>query len=867
MSVNVIQTSFSSGELSPTLYARVDFAKYKSGAARMRNFFVDYRSGASTRMGTKFVIQAYRPDKAVRLIPFQTSQLVSYVLEFGEFYCRPISDGSAVLEVPFNITGATQTEPVAVTVPGHDFAIGNWVFINNVSGMTQLNGRFFVVLGVPDANTITLGNLNGSLLNGSGYSPYTIGGTVGRVHNFPSPYAAFDLALIKFAQVGNLMYITHPNYPPYVLTFTGPTSWNFAPVVFGATISPPTILFATPSSPGAVNYGYVGTTVDAGGQESGPGPVPPALTTSVNIATTAGTIRITMQNVPGAVSYNFYKAEPSYSGAVPTGAAFGFIGSATDTTPSGGTSTLFDDTNIVPDFVTTPPVPNNPFVLGGNRNPGCVCFFQQRLFYAASLQFPQTFWGSKPGFYNNFDVSDPTQEDDSIEGTLVSTQVNYIRSMLPMPGGLLMFTATGVWQLSSGSQIGSTGAVTPVNAVASPQSYNGASDVPPIAVDQSILYVRPNAIVIELQYHINSNIYAGQDIGILSNHLFYNHEIFEWAWAQDPFKMVWAIRDDGLLLSLAWVKEQEIYGWSWHDTQGQFRSVATVVEGENNATYFVVKRTLQGQFTQTIERMADRVFPYGAEDAWCVDCGIQSTLVYPNGDLFVSAPSGTAEAESSIPAFFPDSAGVILRVNGGIATITEYHDPQHVTIVWTQPATEVFPISNIPHGGVPNGWSLATPSTVFGGLDYLEGQTVEILADGNVQTPQVVTNGTVTLSEPATKVTVGLKYIPQLQTMKLDMGNENDSIQGKRKKISALTVRCHETRGLSYGHTFDSLTPIKEFNQGMTLNQTIPLVSGDERVIMDPSWNVEGQICLQQDNPLPATVLGVVPEIAIGDVK
>jgi hypothetical protein len=54
----IIQASFNSGEWSPNLYARVDLVKYKAGAALLQNFFVDYRGGASTRMGTKYILQA-----------------------------------------------------------------------------------------------------------------------------------------------------------------------------------------------------------------------------------------------------------------------------------------------------------------------------------------------------------------------------------------------------------------------------------------------------------------------------------------------------------------------------------------------------------------------------------------------------------------------------------------------------------------------------------------------------------------------------------------------------------------------------------------------------------------------------------------
>src|SRR6185369_8317174 len=58
MSQPVIQTSFSAGELSPSLFARVDLAKYKVGAATMRNAVVDYRGGASSRSGTMFVARS-----------------------------------------------------------------------------------------------------------------------------------------------------------------------------------------------------------------------------------------------------------------------------------------------------------------------------------------------------------------------------------------------------------------------------------------------------------------------------------------------------------------------------------------------------------------------------------------------------------------------------------------------------------------------------------------------------------------------------------------------------------------------------------------------------------------------------------------
>src|SRR5437899_12330497 len=103
MSDLVIQASLNAGEWSPKLFARVDLAKYKSGAALLENFFVDYRGGASTRPGTKYILQCYKSSTAVRLIPFQASFQVGYVLEFGDQYIRFFFDGAPVLETDINI--------------------------------------------------------------------------------------------------------------------------------------------------------------------------------------------------------------------------------------------------------------------------------------------------------------------------------------------------------------------------------------------------------------------------------------------------------------------------------------------------------------------------------------------------------------------------------------------------------------------------------------------------------------------------------------------------------------------------------------------------------------------------------------------
>lgn len=854
MSENVIQTSFASGELAPSLYARVDLAKYHAGAARMRNFFVDYRSGASSRPGLKYVIPVLQPSTPVRLIPYQLSSLTTFAIEFGDHYCRFITNNGPVLEASIAITAITNSSPAQVTVPGHIYAVNDWIFTSGVVGMNEINNQYYVITGI-GGNVLTISYPDGSPVNSVPFGIYSSGGTTGRVYKISSPYAAADLALLKFSQISSSMTIVHPSYPPYSLVATTPTNWTFTPIVFGTTVTAPGGLGFAISAAGTANYSYVVTSIDAQGQES-IASTPLAVPNAVNIGTTAGTITVTWVASAGAVSYNIYKAELAIGSAVPSGAAYGFVGTST--------GVAFVDSNIVPDFATTPPLVNNPFA-GGN-NPGCTCFFQQRAYYAASTAQPTTFWASQPGFYNNFNESDPIQADDSIEGTLVSLQVNAIKSMVPMPGGLILLTSTGAWQLSSGTGVASTSAVTPINAIANPQAYNGASDVPPLPINFDILFVQDKgSIVRALSYNLYANIYTSTDISVLSNHLFYNFQLNEWAYAEEPFKSIWVVRDDGTLLALTYVKEQEIYGWSRHDTLGLFKSIVSIREGQTDAIYVVVKRQLNGQWTQIIERMADRTFPYGAEDAFCVDCGAQSAPHYPSANLTASSSTGAVIFSADAGVFVPGDVGSILRMGGGIATITQFVAANQIVGTWTQDPTVLLPndINEIPLPADNGDWSLTAQFSTFTGLQYLEGQTVSILADGGVVPPQVVSGGQITLPAPASKVTVGLAFTPQLQTMYLDTGDP--TIQGKRKKINALTVRATDARGLLAGRTFDTLVPIKQLTALVPIGSPIPLQLGDQRVVMDPLWDVPGQICLQIDDPLPATVLGVIPEITIGD--
>ena len=935
MSEVAVQASFNSGEWSPKLYARVDMQKYRSGAALLENFFVDYRGGASTRPGTRYIIQAYDSANPVRLIPFQVSFATGYILEFGNGYIRFMFEGAPVTETPLAISAASQANPCVLTIVGNTFIPGDWIAVATVGGMTQLNGRYFRVQAV-SGDDVTIGDLNGVDIDSLAYSAYTGGGTAARIYTIPSPYtSADDLRLIKFAQNINQMVLCHPNHTPYILTLVTATNWTLIPIDVGASISSPTgVGVTTTVGAGSANYSYVVTAIDANGQESNPS-TPGNLASVLDIAATAGSNTIAWSAPAGAVAYNVYKSTVRYGAAVPAGAQYGFIGTSR--------SSPFIDTNIAADFSLTPPisydpftgfsvasvavtapgayttvpavsfigasttpatatarlgaqsvtiasggfgysvgeyvifpyglvlyiltlgfggsvasflvinggsitsgsVPTNPFghapagggtgfsinatwgvvavivTNGGSGyiapptvgfssgaatatatlgsgvtiNPTVPGFVQQRLILAAPVLNPSTFYMSKPGQYFNFDTSNPITAGDSITSTLVSGTLNTIKSVLGSASGMIILTDRASWVANGGTQ-GS--AITPLSIVANPQSYIGANDVPPIVANYDILFVQAKGSAVrDMSYNIYYNVFTGSDISIVASHLFYGFTIEEWAWAEQPYYLAQAIRNDGVILSLTFLKEQEFIGWTHYTTEGgTYESIATVTEildddTSVDAVYIIDRRTVNGNLVQYIERFAERNFPNGVEDAWCVDAGLQYS---------------------------------------------------------------------------------GAPATSFTGAEHLAGLTVTGLADGEIITPFVMpVDGFFTLPTAASLVTIGLGYTCDLQTLPLDLGEP--SAQGKVKKITSVDVRVADTLGLKIGSSFSNLVDMKDLVRGnvssaLTGQPTqivTNLVTGDAITFLDPTYTIPGQYCIRQSLPYPASVLGVFPRYVLGD--
>ena len=522
--------------------------------------------------------------------------------------------------------------------------------------------------------------------------------------------------------------------------------------------------------------------------------------------------------------------------------------------------------------------------------PGVCGYFQQRRVYAYSLNNPDTYWMSQTGAFKNFDAGIPISDSDSIIGTPWGLQVNGVQWMVMMPSGLVVLTGAGAWQLT-----GANGAaITPSNQAAAPQAYNGISSfVPPLPINYDILYVQAKgSIVRDLSYNFFVNIYTGTDLTVLSSHLFQGHTIQQWAWCEEPYKLVWAVREDGIMLALTYLKEQDVYAWSRHDTSGNYVGVCSITEPPVDALYLIVQRYMRGQWVYYSERMDNRLWTNVA-NTWCVDCGLSYPLNYPGFSILppqtlvptpgiVGRQTYSAPTDSSgnpLPVVFVTtgpiscSAGDVVAVNGGVGTVAAtVINGTSVSVTVTQPLLSLFPAE-------PGSWSVTTPVTSITGLNHLEGQSVAILADGSVVSNQTVTNGAVTLPYAATQVTVGLPFQCQLQTLYLDPPNQPVTVQGRRKALYAATVRMDSSRGMKVGcnqpdastqpnganAAWSNLYEWKQRTSTTAPGTAIPLYTGDARVTFSGTWATQGQVAIQQDYPLPLNVLAVVPEYQVGD--
>lgn len=267
--------------------------------------------------------------------------------------------------------------------------------------------------------------------------------------------------------------------------------------------------------------------------------------------------------------------------------------------------------------------PFQPYTSGGTylregQRPATVNYYQQRLAFANTNEQRQTVFTSQTGNFDSLRTSTPTRADDAVTFSIAGREVNEIRHIVELDA-MMLLTSGGVWRVTEGQDM----VLTPATVGIRKQSNKGASYVAPVISDSTIIYAQSAGTRIRDFVPVpEATRSQGDDLSVMAQHLFDGYQIEEMTLADEPYSILWVVRSDGTLLGLTYQRQQEVWGWHQHTTNGTFESVTSVREGDRDAVYFVVNRSINGVTKRYIERMEARDVS-SAENAWCVDSGLR----------------------------------------------------------------------------------------------------------------------------------------------------------------------------------------------------------------------------------------------------
>ena len=848
------QRSFASGELSPQLYARVDTVKYATGLRTLRNFIVNRHGGVSSRPGTTFVAEVKDSTKKVRLIKFQFNAEQTYILEFGNQYMRVHRYGTQLSDITLTITNVTKNNPGVMTYTGTDPQNGDEIYVKDIEGMTELNGRSFKIANVnSSANTFELQDMTGTNFNTSSLSTYTSGGTALVVYEIATPYLESDLDEIQYVQSADVVTLVHPSYEPRHLSRSGHTNWSLSTINFTPTISTPTGLTSNYAS--GSTYEWVVTAVSSTNFEE----------SLVSNTTQSST---NPENTPVTLSWNAVSDAQEYNVYRKVNGIFGLIGVA-------GSNTFVDE-GATPNTTDTPPIARNPFS-SSNNYPSCVAYIQQRLVFANTNNNPENIYMSQTGRFNNFTISSPLQNDDAVTFNLVGKQVNAVRHLVDL-GKLIVFTSGGEWEITGGVN----GIIQPGEINPKQYTYTGSSTINPIIVEGTALFLQARkSIIRDLAFDFAVDGYRGNDLTIFSSHLVEGYQIENWDYQQTPQSIVWMCRNDGVLLGLTYVRDQQILGWHRHDFTGDAKveNVCTIPENNDEYLYLVVKREINGKTVRYIERMSQRFFTdvkdyIGMDSTLSYDgrnTDSSHTMTISNGTNYIYTETLTLTSSTSF--FNANDVGNQIELKQYNATtktteIIRFKIKNYVnsTVVTGSPNRTVnASMRNV----AISDWAKQVDE--LGGLWHIEGEKVSVLADSFVKSnpnnptylEQTVQNGKITLDAPHSVIHVGLPYNCDLQTLNIDV-IDGETFGDKLINIDKVTIFVENSRGGFISSTEpedESIANMAEFKMRENENYDDAIKQKSEQLKehIDSTFNKHERVFLRQTDPLPLSILSIMP--------
>lgn len=855
---NQLTVNFASGELSPLVDARSDLKVYKQSASRIQNYIALPQGSAEFRSGFQFVSHT-RLYQNARFIPFQFNDQQSYLIEVTNQRFRFYTNNAIIVESDVSISGATQANPVVITTgASHSYATGDEVYINDVVGMTELNGKSYRIT-VLSATTFSLQDIDGNNIDGTGFTAYSSSGNASRVYEVITPYLAADIEELQYTQNADTMYITHQKYETRKLTRSGNTNWSLS--YFTRTADPfdskQTITGITQANPAVV-------TVTGHGLSTGN--------------------QVYIQDVVGMTEVN----------------ATHFL----ITSLTADTFSLQDlsGNNIDSTGYTSYSSAGSVELYNGDDYPrSCAFTDDARIVYGGTAAKPETLWfsmGPNSGTlrYDNFTTG--TNDTDSLSFTLapVHGKVDSIRWLANSDKFLLAGTFGTVRRIYGATE---QEPVTPTSITAKSVNTVGCAYTISISNGINVFYIqRGDDVVRSFEYDYVIDGYLTTDRNLVSEHIT-RGGLKQLTNQLSTYNVLWAVRNDGVIIGMTYNNKEDISGWHRHYLAGSHRDSnnATINYGKalwlgtmprenaDEQLWVIVERYINGATRRYVEYLNDRIEVKEPEDFFVnessyeadlakytdylyekykADVHLDSAITYDGSAIGLAASSAiTPAAITGTGVTFTASAAVFTSSmvgrqiwkkydengeGGGRAEITAFTSSTQVTCTIK---SDFNTADQIPAGD----WYLT--ATSLSGLDHLEGETVDIVGDFAPQNPAIVEGGALTLESPVAVCHVGLRYIGLIQTLNLDFGGVIGPAYSKYKNVDEVVIRFLNTVGAFVGTKLGKLERAIFRSSSDKMGRGVPAFKGFKRINVEDDTAREKYIYILQNRPLPNTIQGI----------
>ncbi len=831
--------AFNGGEVSPRLYGRSDIQKYDRAAAVIRNFLIQAEGGLLRRSGTRFVKPIFDQTAKVKLVPFIYSTEQAYMLVFSALKIHVYYDEGAVLHSSASrstVTNITEANPAVVTLADHGVPDGRLVTVTGVVDdgpggdvSTALNGVQFTATYI-DADSFSL-DIDGSVW----VNNYASGGTINvdalaieaitvdsnplniqiTAHSFSTGDEVYIDTASDVPEInGRFFKITRVDADNFTLTdedgsAAGYTSWSS-----GGTVDQPITVTTTYTQTeiAELTFAQSADVLYIAHKDHAP----------AKLGRTGHTLW-TLSDV-SFVDGPFYSINATATTMNPSGTGDGTI-AASDTEGINGDAGFRAadvgrlircedvDSNVfaagygVIDAInstTNVDVTNSQKWSGDTKDTWRLGAFWPAN-YPAAVSFAEgrLWWGGEP------------ERPHSIYGSESGNFDAYGPTQHDL-GALTITDANGITYIIGSNQVnnvlwmsvgrslavGTPGAIFPVRA---------SGDTEPVTPT-------------------NINVQAGSPVGAA------------------------AIRPVTVGSSIVYVDR----------TKKRLRAFRYALQDDS-------------YIADDLTRIADHVSasPISEIDyqltpdsiIWCArtDGKLVALTYVPEEEVFawarhqIGGDFSTGDAVVENVAVIPSPDGghdqvwmcVKRTVNSVTTRYIEFLEDQF------EPTTDITDSFFVDSGLTYDD----SPATVFYGLNHLEGETVQVLADGMHIADKTVANGQITLDTAASTVHIGLAYNSDLQTLRVDAspagGKQAQSTQGLLKRIDGCILRVSETNCGKFGRDSSDLLELPIRSTRDNMNEPTPLFSGDLNLGPPPGWDREGQLYFRQDKPLPFNILSM----------